>query len=77
MSTSSEARFLNKSKFMPTSCLARDPRVHAQLKNKAGFLNVQSWSPAQAQTISFLDISKFMPSSCLGRAQLILELCST
>ena len=32
-----EACFLNKSKFMPSSCLARDPRVHAQLENKAGF----------------------------------------
>ena len=32
-----EARFLNKSKFVPSSCLARDPRVHAQLENKAGF----------------------------------------
>ena len=32
-----EARFLNKSKFVLSSCLARDPRVHAQLENKAGF----------------------------------------
>ena len=32
-----EAHFLNKSKFVTSSCLARDPRVHAQLKNKAGF----------------------------------------
>ena len=32
-----EARFLNKSKFVPSSCLTRDPRVHAQLENKAGF----------------------------------------
>ena len=29
-----EARFINKSKFVPSSCLARDPRVH---ENKAGF----------------------------------------
>ena len=32
-----EACFLNKSKFVPSSCLARDPRAHAQLENKAGF----------------------------------------
>ena len=32
-----EAHFLNKSKFVPSSCLPRDPRVHAQLENKAGF----------------------------------------
>ena len=30
-----EAHLLNKPKFVPSSRLARDPRVHAQLKNKA------------------------------------------
>ena len=32
-----EARFLNKSKFVPSSCLAQDPRVYAQLESMAGF----------------------------------------
>ena len=32
-----EARFLNKSKFVSSTCLARDPRAHAQLENKDGF----------------------------------------
>ena len=32
-----EVRFSNNSKFVPSLCLARDPRVHAQLENKAEF----------------------------------------
>ena len=33
----SEARFLNKSKFVASLYIARDPRVHVQLENKAVF----------------------------------------
>ena len=44
------ARLLNMSKFVHSSCLARDPRVHARLENKAGFFKhskleiVGSWA---------------------------------
>ena len=64
-----ETRFLNKSKFVPSSRSARDPRVHAQLENKAGFFKHSKLEILESWAFAILELSMNLRSESRSPAQ--------